>query len=241
MLLGFILPNALTAQVNVTTLGVQLKPILPSKYFGTGTEDLEMEDLSVNFEPNLGLNFGMVVRRGITRNWSVESGICMVQRNYTLHFMHPTLPEEKQLRFRYIGYEIPIQALVFVKLSDNLFMNASGGASIDLYPSNVESSTYEYRDTLRYDFYQKTYKQSWIQAALLANYGFEWRTPDKGFFYLGASYHRPFRQIGTTKVLFELNDNPSNAYSRLGGNYLTIELRYFFHEKPERKARKSEL
>jgi len=228
------------AQVNVTTLGVQLKPIVPSKYFGSGTDDLELEDLRVNFEPNLGLNFGMVVRRGLTRNWSLESGICLVQRNYTLHFNHPGLQQEKQLRFRFIGYEIPIQAMVFVKLSDRIFMNASAGASIDLYPSNVESFAYEYRDTTRYDFYQKTYKQSWVQAALLANYGFEWRTPDKGYFYIGASYHRPFQQIGTTRVLFELNNDPVTSYTSLGGNYLTLDFRYFFHEKPEKKARKSD-
>jgi len=228
------------AQVNVTTLGIQLKPMIPSKYLGTGTEDAEVEGLQVHFEPNVGLNFGMVVRRGLTRNWSVESGICMVQRNYTLHFNHPEFSGEKELRFRYIAYEIPMQALVFVKLSDRLFMNASAGASIDLYPSNVESSTYQYRDTLRFDFYQKTYKQSWIQLALLANYGFEWRTPDKGYFYLGASYHRPFRAIGTTAVLFELNGDPARTTTRLGGNYLTADFRYFFNEKPEKRKKKSE-
>ena len=226
------------AQVNVTTLGIQLKPMVPSKYFGTGTENVEVEDLKVDFQPNMGLNFGMVVRRGITRNWSFESGICMVQRNFTLHFNHPELLEEKQLRFRYICYEIPLQAMVFVKLTDEIFMNASAGFSLDLYPSNVESSEYEFRDTLRFDFYQKTYKNSWIQSALLANYGFEWRTPDNGYFYLGASYHRPFQEIGTTRVLFQLDDDPINAFARLGGNYLTADFRYFFHEKPERRSKK---
>jgi hypothetical protein len=33
------------AQVNITTLGIQLKPMIPSKYFGTGTEDAEVEDM----------------------------------------------------------------------------------------------------------------------------------------------------------------------------------------------------
>ena len=232
---------SLDAQVNVTTLGIQLKPMIPSKYFGTGTENAEIEDLKVSFEPNLGLNFGMVVRRGLSRNWSLESGICMVQRNFTLSYNHPELPEEKQLRFRYIGYEIPIQAMVFVKLTDEIFMNASAGVSLDLYPSNVESFSYEYRDTLRFDFYQKTYKNGWIQPALLANYGFEWRTPSKGYFYLGASYHRPFQHIGTTRVEFKLDDDPTALFVRLGGNYLTADFRYFFHEKPERrKGKKSD-
>ena len=225
------------AQVNVTTLGIQLKPMIPSKYFGTGTENVETEGLQVEFEPNVGLNFGMVVRRGLTRNWSIESGICMVQRNFTLHFNHPELIEEKQLRFRYICYEIPIQAMVFVKLTDEIFMNASAGFSLDLYPSNVESSDYEFRDTLRFDFYQKTFKNGWIQPALLANYGFEWRTPDKGYFYIGASYHRPFQEIGTTRVLFQIDEDPTTAFSGLGGNYLTADFRYFFHEKPERRSK----
>jgi len=230
------------AQQNVTTLGIQLKPMIPSKYFGTGTENAEMEDLKVNFQPNPGVNFGMVVRKGISRNWSIESGICMVQRNFTLYYTHPLLLQEKQLRFRYIGYEIPIQAMVFVKLTDKIFMNASGGVSLDLYPSNVESSAFEYRDTQRFDFYQKTYKNGWIQPALLANYGFEWRTPSSGYFYLGASYHRPFQHIGTTRVEFKVDDDPTTVFVLLGGNYLTADFRYFFHEKPEkRKGKKSDV
>ena len=54
---------SLSSQVNVTTLGIQLKPMIPSKYLGTGTENAEIEDLKVDFEPNPGLNFGMVVRK----------------------------------------------------------------------------------------------------------------------------------------------------------------------------------
>jgi hypothetical protein len=239
LVLSFCLkPLSVHSQENVTTLGIQLKPMIPSKYFSTGTGTFEMGNLNVDFEPNFGMNFGMVVRRGLTRNWSLESGICMVQRNYTMRFEHPNLLQDLSMRFRYICYEVPIQAMVFVKLTDEIFMNASAGVSLDLYPSNVESSTYAFEDTLRFDFYQKTYKNRWIQAALLANYGFEWRTPDKGYFYLGASYHRPFSAIGTTQLTFELNTVPLRDYIALGGNYLTADFRYFFHEKPQRKVKK---
>lgn len=238
LLSGFSFPALLCAQENVTTLGIQFKPMIPSKYFGTGSGVFEMEQLNIDFEPNFGLNFGMVVRRGLTRNWSLESGICMVQRNYTMRFDHPNLLKDESMRFRYICYELPVQAMVFVKLTDAIFMNASAGVSLDIYPSNVESSTYAYQDTLRFDFYQKTYKMRWIQAALLANYGFEWRTPDKGYFYLGASYHRPFNVIGVTRLTFEFNTVPFRDDIELGGNYLTADFRYFFHEKPQRKAKK---
>jgi hypothetical protein len=222
------------AQENVTTVGVQIKPMITSKYFGAGTENFEEGDLRIGFEPNLGWNFGMVIRRGFTKNWSFETGICFVQRNYTMSFDYPELRETKRMKFRYIGYEIPLQALVFVKLSDQLFMNASAGVSIDLYPSNIETSDFEYIDTLRFDFYQKTFKKNWIQTAILANYGFEYRTRNDGYFYAGISYHRPFSHIGITRINMERNTVPNRAEVLLGGNYLTLDLRYFFHEKPER-------
>jgi hypothetical protein len=226
------------AQENVTTVGIQIKPMVTSKFLGTGTENVEEGDLKIGFEPNLGWNFGMVIRRGFTKNWSFESGICFVQRNYTMSFDYPDLKEVKTMKFRYIGYDIPLQALVFVKLTDQLFMNASAGVSLDLYPSNIETSDFEFIDTMRFDFYQKTFKNNWIQTAILANYGFEYRTRNDGYLYAGVSYHRPFSHIAITRINMERNTVPNRAEVLLGGNYLTADFRYFFHEKPERRKPK---
>lgn len=231
--------HLLSGQINVTTLGVQLKPMVPSKFFGSGNEDVIEEDLSISTQPKLGWNFGMVVRRGLTNMWSLETGICLVQRNFTMAFDYPGLNKKQELSFRYICYEIPLQGIIFVKLSDQLYMNASAGVSIDIYPSNVESSTSVKVDSINYDFYQKTWRTKWIQVALLANYGFEWRTKESGYFYFGASYHRPFSQIGLTRVVLERNTEPTRVSVILRGNYLTADLRYFFNEKPERKKPKS--
>lgn len=229
----------LNAQQRVTTFGFQFKPMVPSKFFGNGTENAEIPEFTAEFKPRFGLNYGMIVRKGLSRNWSIETGICFVQRNFTLSFQNTDLEETPKIDFRYICYEIPLQGMVFVKLGERLFMNASGGVSLDLYPSNVESTTSASRDTVFYDFYQKTWKTNWIQFALLANYGFEWRTPSSGYFYLGVSYHRPFREIGTSVVRMERDGDPSSAYVFLKGNYLTADLRYFFHENPERRKPKS--
>jgi len=227
--------SAFLAQEHVTTLGVQLKPMIPSKFFGNGTKSLEEENYTVDLTPRMGLNFGMVVRRGFTKTWSFETGICMVQRNFSLDFNHPELKEPKKLNFRYVCYEIPLQGIVFVKLGDQLYMNASGGFSLDMYPSNVTSSDFEKIDTLNFDFSQKTWRNGWLQFALLANYGFEWRSKESGYFYLGISYHRPFKEIGLTQMVVERNTDPTRMSFLLSGNYLTADFRYFFHEKPERK------
>jgi hypothetical protein len=178
---------------------------------------------------------GMVIRRGLNKNWSFETGINLVQRNYTLTFDHPILEEKQELDFRFIGYEIPLQGMIYVRLGDHLYMNASGGVSIDLYPTDVQSQVSSRRDTLRFDFFQRTFKNSWVQVALLANYGFEYRTKEDGYFYFGASFHRPFADIAQTAVQFDINTNPTRINYALSGSYLTLDFRYFFHEDPDRK------
>lgn len=225
------------AQENVTTLGIQFKPMVPSKFFDTGAQSATSEELTVINDPKFGMNLGMVVRRGLTKNWSLETGITFIQRNYKLSFYHPLLNEITTMNYRFIGYEIPLQGMVYVRLSDQLFMNASAGISIDMYPTNVEAFADDRRDTLRFDFYQKTFRRNWVQFSLLANYGFEWRSKKDGYFYLGASFHRPFNEIATTLAQLQINTDPTSVSYNLSGSYLTFDFRYFFHEDPEKKKK----
>ncbi|MFN9801402.1 MAG: hypothetical protein ACK54P_15400, partial [Bacteroidota bacterium] len=132
----------------------------------------------------------------------------------------------------------PLQGLVYVRLGKQLWMNASGGVCLDMYPSDIATSTSVRRDTMVYDFSQDTFRRRWIQVAILANYGFEWRTRKSGFLYLGASFHRPFQEIAYTKSTVTINTNPSSVVYELAGSYLTVDLRYFFHEDPQRRKAK---
>lgn len=240
LLLGLLtlFPSA-GGQERVTTLGIQFKPMIPSRFFNTSREESSNGEFNAAFVPTLGYNFGMIVRHGITRAWSVESGINLVQRNYHIDFETPQLSGSTRLSFRLIGYEIPFQALFYVRLGKQLWMNASGGFSLDMYPSDVASFDDRRRDTLVVDFSQQTFRRRWIQMALLANYGFEWRTRERGFFYFGASFHRPFNEIALTEATVIVNTDPSSLRYALGGSYLTADIRYFFHEAPERRRRRA--
>ena len=226
---------SLAGAQSLTKFGIQLKPMVPSKFFGSGAEDVTNGEYNVSVTPLMGYNFGMVVRRDFGKMWSFETGISTVQRNYRIKYFHPSIKENPELSFRFIGYEIPIQLLVYVRLGKKVWMNASGGASIDLYPSEVESFTDVRQDTLILDISQTTYRTSWMQFAVLANVGFEYRTKESGGFYLGTSFHRPFKDIATTITNAELNTNPSALAFQLSGTYLTLDVRYFFHENPNRK------
>jgi len=228
--------NVSCAQENVTTLGIQIKPMVPSNFLSTGPISAEAENLSINLTPRLGWNFGMMIRRGITKMWSFETGINLVQRNYNLEFNPFELSQSPELNFRLIGYEIPIQGLLYVQLGKQLWMNVSGGVSLDLYPSNVQSTSSVQQDTITYDFYQKTFRNGWLQTSVLANIGFEFRTKKDGYFYLGTSYHRPFRYMGFVSAEFTPNNLATKRIEfPISGNYLTADFRYFFHENPEKK------
>lgn len=229
--------SVVLGQKDVTTFGVQVKPIVPSKFFNSGAQTISQEYLSVELTPKLGWNFGMLMRMGFTDMFSLEAGINLVRRNYNLKATDLDFDTELQLDYTFAGYEVPVQMLVYVKLGDELWMNASGGLSFDTYPSNAFSTSDAVVDTLVLDIEQRTFRRSWVQMSVVANYGFEYRTKDQGYWYLGASYHRPFSNMASTEVTYVRNTIPEIVLADLSGSYLTVDLRYFFHEDPERKRK----
>lgn len=218
----------------MTTFGVSLKPVIPSRFFDSGEETITEDFLSMTVKPRVGFNFGMLMRRGFTDVFSLETGIHLVRRNYQVTTFDSDAGVTLEKKFAFIGYEIPIQGLIYVRLGENFWMNGSGGFSFDTYPSNVFSTADERVDTISYDLQLETRRSSWVQVALVANYGFEYRTKKKGWFYLGASYHRPFTDIGTTFAEYAVDGFPYDLRYNLSGSYLTADIRYFFHEKPTR-------
>lgn len=221
----------LCAQQYVTTVGIQYKPIIPNGFMRKDGFENKLYPIEVNIKPKSGYSFGMVVRRGLNPRFSVESGINMITRNYSLtaKAIDTNLTFENQ--FKWISYEIPVQLLVFIRLGEHLYANASGGCSFNFFPSDVTGENV--------DFYQRTYRYNWAKINLLANLGFEWRTENSGYFYLGASYFQPFSDMAFTYIQYP----KTNIYSGvvvggIRGNYLTLDLRYFFHENPNRLTRK---
>jgi len=116
-------------------------------------------------------------------------------------------------------------------------MNAAGGFSLDLYPSDAFSSSSEQVGANFYDFELYTDSQNWIQLALEANYGFEYRSKESGWFYVGASYHRPFQRMAVSQVEATWLTGTDRSLIELSGSYFTVDVRYFFHEDPERKKK----
>jgi len=228
----FCLPH-LFSQEKVTTFGIQLKPIVPIDFFNGGKQEKTTNNIEYVNEPKFGMSFGMVIRRGLTNNLSIETGLNFLKRNYDLTINDPEASFSSASDFSIVNYEIPILLLAYVQLGRNTFMNVAGGGSIDIYPTPlfVQDNT----------FANAVNRTNWIQPSLLANVGWEYRTEKSGYIYIGASLHRPFTDIFTQYVTYkgEDGDRIEEETFDLSGSYFTIDLRYFFHEEKQPKRVKS--
>ena len=231
--IGGMQSNTLEAQRYVTTFGVQFKPILYDAFFRTKTIDATANDLSLEISPKSGNVFGMVVRRGLSDFWSFETGINLVTRHYSMRasILDTNLFLEDD--FQLLSYDIPVQALIYVRLGEKLFLNASGGFSFGLFPSDVQTFNENLEHTTR--------RRRLISASLLSNVGFEYRTKKSGYFYLGMSYLLPLNDPFVNNVYaYNRTSLKSREMGVLGlqTNYVTLDLRYFFHEEPNEMTRK---
>lgn len=169
----------------------------------------------------------MVVRTGLSRTLSLETGINQITRRYDYRIVNDTAGYDNGSSVRFVGYEIPLLMLVYIRLGENTWMNNALGVSLDMYPSDVVSTLEQGR------FYM--YRKSWIQGGAVANIGVEYRSYKSGYFYLGATYHRPFTEMAITEFTWSTPTMlPYSVRSALNGSYLTLDLRYFFHESPDK-------
>ena len=71
----------LFGQKGVTTFGLQVKPVIPLSFFDP-LVTVEAPPLRGSMELTGGLAFGMVVRYGLTKSISFETGINQITRRY---------------------------------------------------------------------------------------------------------------------------------------------------------------
>ena len=231
MLLGI----TATAQKGVTTFGIQYKPIIPNRFVGTFEQEFNKDQFESSIKQQIGHSFGMVIRQGINDLISLETGINFTQRNYALNFSVPDSMLNATSNVGMIGYEIPLSGLVFIRLGEQLYMNTAIGASLNYFPSDVRVFVPQSVDE---HFLQEGARLNRLQGALLTNIGFEYRTRKSGYFYFGGTFNLPFAPIYTFAMSYEYPPNQKLAIDNIRGSYLTLDLRYYFHEKPTEKRRK---
>ena len=237
---SFLLPALLlvsvaaAAQVGVTTLGLQVKPVASISYFDP-VSTVERDHLVGKVDLQGGFAFGMSVRIGLSKAISLETGLGQISRRYNYTITNDTSGYNETGTIRYVGYELPLTGLVNIRLGERTWMNTALGVSMDFYPSDVESIIDEGSIFI--------FRRNWAQFGVLGNLGVEYRTDKSGIFYLGATFHRPFNDMALADLTWTYLGPPTvrryTLRTPLSGSYLTVDLRYYFHEDPERRVKRS--
>jgi hypothetical protein len=225
LLIFLLIPCCCFSQKNTTTLGIQIKPIFPISFLGTGK--LTNENGGVHFETILdgGFSGGLIIRHNFTNTIAIEGGINYVKRKYSLKITDSTFTGNS--KFRMIGYEIPVTLMIYAQVNDHFYINGSMGPALDMFASDI--------NTFDYYFNNVAFKRHIFQPAITGNAGVEYRTYKGGTIYIGASYHRPLSPIYNEAIEYKQYKRDVVVLNELSGSYLTVDLRYFF---PATKTKK---
>jgi hypothetical protein len=217
-------------QKTFVTIGPEVSLILPTD-FGA-RPDKFFQDTMFRFSPNVGYRFGASLRFDFSRTFSFQTGLYYISRTYTAQVGKANATKTEietdyyNRQANYIGFEIPIMALFYVQLGRKWFMNNAVGFSIDFYPSSIVKNAVD--SNMKYVTFGG--RNSWCMPAMKAAIGFEHRSENSGYFYLGGQFHRPFSAI-MDGFIERTNVAPYGLQSvdiAQSGTYFAIDFKYFF-------------
>lgn len=223
---GGVSPDDDKKQKVFVTIGPEVNMILPTD-FGA-RPDVLFQDTLYKFYPNLGYRFGACLRFDFSRTFSFQTGLFYISRSYTSQVgkANPIKTEIVQdyynRRLSYIGFEIPLMGLFYVQLGRQWFMNNAIGFSVDFFPSSIAVVD----NTTNYVSFGG--RNSWVVPSMKAAIGFEYRSDNAGYFYLGGQFHRPFFAIFDGFIQHDPTIYEQTAQIPQSGTYFSVDLKYFF-------------
>jgi len=210
--------------------GLQFRPVFPTRFIGEPILELnaptsDQVQYSAKLSQQMGYSFGATVRAGVTKLIAIETGINFTRRNFKVDYAIEDSSIMTSSDLGFINYDIPLNALFYIKLAEKWYMNASLGLNINFSPTDVSvgikpSGNNEFRATglVRRKF----------NFGMNANMGFEFRTKKSGFFYLGGSGSVPFSPLFDIFLQYKNQGYTSSRYEPVDGSFLAIDVKYFF-------------
>lgn len=205
--------------------GLQVRTVFPTQFIGTNTLNLEKDGFFSTISQRVGYSFGGTVRAGLTDLIAFETGINFTQRYYDVNFSVPDSNVSGTSEFGFIEYDIPLKALIYIRLSEKWYSTASMGFAISFKPTNVQIFEQPFGPH-RFVYTGLLRRKYSIDA--MASFGFEYRTDRKGFFFIGGSARVPFSPIFDLVASYEWQGLSTRTFGEMDGSFLSIDVKYFF-------------
>ncbi len=211
--------------------GFQFRPLIPIGVVGDRPFDINKEGFSTTVTSRFGYSYGGVVRVGITNLMAIETGINYIKRSYRLDFSVPDSNLVGQNNVGMVNYDIPLNLLVYIKLSNTWFMNASMGGSLNFYPSNVRTLINPYSQHL---FIFEGRRFAFFSNDINANIGFEYRSENAGIFYIGMSGKLPIQPIYWIASEYRFDTQRTVGFDQIDGATVSLDFKYFIPQTQKR-------
>ena len=217
---------AQTAKVKPPSyFGLQVRPVFPTNFIGTKEMSLSVNGFNTTITQKMGYSFGGTVRVGLTKLVAFETGINFTERNFDIDISVPDSNVALTDDLSFIEYDVPVNILFYVQLADKWYMNASLGLALTFKPTHV--GVYNSLGGF-HTFTHTGLIRGKVGADANANFGFEYRTEKKGFFYIGGSARVPFAPLFDLLAQYKWQGIISNAYGEVDGSFISIDFKYFF-------------
>lgn len=211
--------------------GFQYKPLIPIGIVGDRPFSMEDASFTTTVTPILGYNYGGIVRVGMTEKMALETGLSYTKRNFRLNYEVADSNVVSQTGVGFVNYDIPLNWLIYIQLGKEVYANASLGLSLNFYPSNIRKTDTPFGQHL---FIFEGRRGGFFSLDVNSNVGFEYRTKDKGIFYLGLSGKLPIQPILLIASEYRYDTHSQVTFDQIDGATVSLDLKYFFHRPSKR-------
>lgn len=228
LLFFWMLFTSIAAQDRKVTFGLQVEPLIPSSLIRSGDVNSFSQGVEFNTSPRPGYAYGGHVSFRINQHMAIETGINYLIRDYRIKAREDNF--EVDLQFTADNFEIPLTFNYFIRLGERLYIDQSLGFSFQFLPGEFQSRVYEENESggYVYDFSQISIRNYWVMPVFRGGFGFEYRTDNSGWFYVGPVY-RLFSTLYYTRILYTHPPaNINNMTIDLKGDYFSVVFRYVF-------------
>ena len=207
--------------------GIHYKSIFPNNFVGSKTVTLSNQEFTSTCTQKRGYSIGATVRAGITNLIAFETGINLIHRNFNLQMSVADSNQYAERDLGFLTYDIPLNCLIYIKLNKTWYANASLGLSAVYKPStiggvnNLEGS-HSFIHTGYVDYKKK------FTADFNGNIGFEFRSKNSGFFYLGGAVQIPLEPLFYLAGMYKYQGYEITDIDSVNGSFFSLDLKYFF-------------
>lgn len=227
---------AATAQDKKVSFGFVAEPIIPTKLFRitsdvrTMLDTISRNEITFTSTPRYGYAFGAILKFDFPPHFSFETGINYLVRNYKMEVQEPDY--QISMDFNEDSYEIPLSAKYFLRLGNKLYLSNAVGLSIIMIPGSLQKKVVQgaENDPNHYRFEQHSFIVTTIVPAFKGGFGLNYRTEEKGQFYLETNY-RLFSTFYDTRLLYfnaATRTDQMNIKIKSIGDYFGFSLKYTF-------------